>query len=365
MAPAAAAATQAHAVRAAASSTTATYHATATHLTRLAVAKGSNWGHFAGHAATATGKPREAPWRSPGGPYPAGKGGASHAASLNVARAAGYTAGSSGVSVVHAFNGISDNDNASLNGFHETPPDQGLCLSHLTGFPGTTQVVEMVNSVVLIATPAGVPLSEFTLADASADPNASGDMRCLVDPKTKILYLTQISFDSLGNTLNDVTVVRPDGAFVTYQFDSSQGGTCFGDQPKTGFDNNALIISTDQYCPPTANNVTGALVLAISKPQLNALGPPPNSVVFGPVSLGGIPGLGLDPAINTGTGTSYLVNSFPFDANGSPNSISHSLGFWKLTGDHALNSGSGTITLTGKVIGSETYAFPVPAGFLA
>ncbi len=105
----------------------------------------------------------------------------------------------------------------------------------------------------------------------------------------------------------------------------------------------------------------GAQVLLVSKPQLVAEAGTLNFAQVGDFSLGGIPVVGIDPAINTGTGTSYLVNSFAFTAAGNNNALSKSLGLWKLTGDRAVNTGSGTITLTGKVIGSEQYAFPVPA----
>ncbi len=43
--------------------------------------------------------------------------------------------------------------------------------------------------------------------------------------------------------------------------------------------------------------------------------------MLGPDSLSGIPVTGLDPSINTGAGTGYLVNSFPFLANGSSDPV--------------------------------------------
>ena len=108
-------------------------------------------------------------------------------------------------------------------------------------------------------------------------------------------------------------VINSRGA-AAYQFDSSLGGTCFGDQPKTGFDNNALIISTDEYCGATDSDYEGALTLVISKPELVSEATTVNDAALGPVSLAGDPVVGLDPAINTGTPTAYLVNSVPFTA---------------------------------------------------
>ena len=152
---------------------------------------------------------------------------------------------------------------------------------------------------------------------------------------------------------------------AAYQFDTSLGGPsagdCFGDQPKTGFDNNALVISTDEFCGPTESNYEGAIALVISKPELIAEAPTVSDSVIGPVSLAGNPVVGMDPAIATGTGTGYLVNSVPFLANGDNNPVGNTLGLWTLTDSAAVTTGSGTVSLTSKVLPSEPYAFPVPA----
>jgi hypothetical protein len=79
-----------------------------------------------------------------------------------------------------------------------------------------------------------------------------------------------------------------------------------------------------------------------------------------PFSIGGIPVLGLEPAFGGNTNTEYLMNSFPFDAFGNNNSVDNQLGFWKVTGDQNISVG-GTVTLTGTIINSETYAFPTNA----
>jgi hypothetical protein len=364
MAPAAAAATLAHAAKAAPASGIVTYHGTSAHITRRALSAHGLIGLPAvkPKATTTAGKPRIISFRSPNGSDPAGKGGTSHAVSLNpnVARVAGYTTGSSGVSVTHQFNGISDVDQFNANGFEVTPPDQGLCVGKVSG---NTVVVEAVNDVVRFTTTDGTAIGpDVPLSTVFQDPFASGDVRCLYDPATQSFFFTEIGFDSTGtNTTVDITVLNPKGQAAAYSIDSSDAGACFGDQPKTGFDNNALIMSTDQYCPPTSNTELGADVYALSKAALAAEDQLIPTVTFVHVSLGGIPGLGLDPAINTGTGTGYLVNSFPFDANGNNQSVARSLGLWKLTGDKALNTGSGTIKLCGMIIPSEYYAFPVPA----
>jgi hypothetical protein len=80
----------------------------------------------------------------------------------------------------------------------------------------------------------------------------------------------------------------PRGA-AFYQFDTSfdsngQSGNCLGDQPKVGFNNNALVVSTDQFCGPTLSDFQGALVFAISKPQLVAEAATVNDAILGPIA---------------------------------------------------------------------------------
>src|SRR5262249_21152285 len=137
-------------------------------------------------------------------------------------------------------------------------------------------------------------------------------------------------------------------------------GSCLGDQPKVGFNNNALVVSTDQFCGSTLSDFQGALVMAISKPQLVAEAATVNDALFGPIALRNVPITGADPAIATGTG--YLVNSFPFDEFGNNNAVADTLGLWKLRNTGFVTTGSGTPpTLFGRIIPSIGYAFPVPA----
>ena len=69
----------------------------------------------------------------------------------------------------------------------------------------------------------------------------------------------------------------------------------------------------------------------------------------------------MDPAINTGTGTAYFVNSVPFLANGNNNPVGDTLGLWTLTNSADVATDPGALTLTSTVMNSEPYAFPVPA----
>jgi hypothetical protein len=258
------------------------------------------------------------------------------------------------------FDGLSDTQNKAVSGFHDTPPDQGLCVGFLDGFGGKV-VVEVVNSEFGIYSTSGTLLSTFSMATGFADPNAFSDPRCFYDASTSSFYMTVISADAIGNTVNDLLVVNRSGAATTYQLSSSVGGTCFGDQPHTGYDSHAIYITTDEFCGTNENTFSGALLMAISKSQVAAQVATPNAVSFPLLSLGGVPILTLEPAFGNASGNEYLLNSFPFDQFGNSNSISNSLGFWTVKGDQNITTGSGRVVLSGRIIRSETYGFPQPA----
>jgi hypothetical protein len=280
-------------------------------------------------------------------------------------------------SLLHNFNGMSDVDQTAVNGGtgvgEVTPPDQGLCVGFDPGVPGTKVVFQAVNSALRETSVNNGPLPGAPLLgnkDVSFanfwEPNAFSDPRCFFDPSTSTFFFTVIGFlqsgPDKGNTSIDVAVFNTSG-FAVYQIDSSFGGTQFGDQPHVGFDNNALYASTDQFnVPGTA--YFGAALFVISKSQLVATVPAPALVSFGPLSLAGIPILTLQPAVSTTpTNTEYLLNSFPFaDALITPNPITQQLGFWTVTHDIGVSNGHpGNVTLTGVIIRSEIYGFPVNA----
>ena len=280
------------------------------------------------------------------------------------AAASGASAMDGPKGTLNAFNGLSDLDQANLNGGvlagTVTPPDQGLCVGSdptLAGYPKA--VFEPINSAVRETSPRGTQLrADASLATLFQDPFAEGDVRCLYDRQTQSFYFTEIGFPvATGpvvrripsfNTTVDVAVLNKHG-IADYQFDTSLGNTCFGDQPKTGFDNNALVVSTDEYCG-TNEIELGALAVVISKPQLIAQAATVNDQQAGPVSLAGNPVVGMDPATGTGTGTAYFVNSVPFLPDGSNNPVGNTLGLWTLTNSASVTTGSGASRLTGKVL---------------
>jgi hypothetical protein len=299
--------------------------------------------------------------KSPGGPNPAAQ-----ATGAGATKVSAGSATKGRGSVTNAFDGLNDLTNDQLFGAL-TPPDQGLCVGPDHTLKGAPDAVwEVVNEVGQETTKAGAILTgPLNLPTLFQDPNAFSDPRCLFDPSTQSFYFTQISFPAAGpnaleeNTVNDVLVINSHGA-ATYQFDSSMSGQCLGDQPKVGFDNNALIISTDEYCGANQTEI-GAQVQVISKSQLVNEAATVNFSVSAPLSLAGDPIVGLDPAINTGTPTAYLVNSVPFLADGSNNPVGNTLGLWTVGNTASVTSGTGTPTLASKVLPSEPYAFPVPA----
>jgi hypothetical protein len=299
--------------------------------------------------------------RSPNGPDPAAIATGAGAPTVS----AGPAARGRG-SVVNAFDGLNDLTNDQLFGAL-TPPDQGLCVGPDHTIKAAPDAVwEVVNEVGQETTTNGTILTgPMNLPTLFQDPNVFSDPRCLFDPSTQSFYFTQISFPASGpnaleeNTVNDVLVINSHGA-ATYQFDSSLGGQCLGDQPKTGFDNNALIISTDEYCGPDQVE-QGAIVQVISKSQLANEAATVNFATSSLLSLAGNPIVGLDPAINTGSPTGYLVNSVPFLPDGSNNPVGNTLGLWTLFDTSSVTTGFGTPALISKVLASEPYAFPIPA----
>lgn len=275
--------------------------------------------------------------------------------------------------LLHNFNGLSDLDQATANGGvgnELTPPDQGLCAGFLPPLSGMSKssanakvVWEIINSAVVIYAPNGTVLAgPISLTAFFHDPNSIGDVRCFYDSPVHTFYFTQISSNrDLTNSRVDLVVINAHG-FAEYQVDTTLGGQCFGDQPHVGYDSHALYISTDEFCgPPNFNSYNGAILFGLSKPQLVAESTVINGIVFGPLSLGSIPILTLEPAFGDASGVEYLLNSFPFDQFGNNNSISNTLGFWEVHGDASLTTGKGHVSLSGRTIHSELYAFPVPA----
>lgn len=313
-----------------------------------------------------------ATFRSAGRPAPAAR--VSHARAPRVTVTDRLRGADDGVSAVRNFNGLSNSDVFKVFGQFEpvTPPDQGLCVGRDATLPGHPKAVfEPVNVEIRETTPGGTLLRpDIGGPTFYQDPFSDGDIRCLYDPSTQTFFFTQLGFPvatgpapDFNNTTVDVLVMNSRGV-AAYQFDTSLGGPsagdCLGDQPKTGFNDNAFVISTDEFCGPDESHFEGALVVVLSKSQLVSEAATVNSVDLGPVSLAGAPVLGLDPAIDTGSSQEYLLDSVSFLADGiTPNPVGNTLGVWTLRNTSSVTTGIGTPVITGTVVPSESYAFPV------
>lgn len=352
------------------------YHGTAGHISLLSTTKPSNATHPVPTPgtppATGLGTPHTFAHLSLKGAHTAAaarsNGGQPAAGSLTMNTKEGQ--------LLHNFNGLSNQDQAVANGgpnFAVTPPDQGLCIGADPAAAGQTAVFEPINSAIAETSTNGGSLSGNPLLGNTVlsfgqfwEPNAFSDPRCFYDQATKTFFFTVIGFmlsgPDAGQTSIDVAVYNAHG-FAVYQVDSSFGGQFFGDQPHVGYDNNNLYLTTDAF-NVAGTAYFGATLFALSKSQLVAEASSIAEDVFGPLSLGGIPILTLEPAIGTTpSNTEYLLNSFPFaDGLITPNAVSKQLGFWTVSDGGDLSKGHPEkVTLSGHIITSELYAFPVNA----
>lgn len=264
-------------------------------------------------------------------------------------------------SLLANFNGISDKKSTALAGGEITPPDQGLC----AGLDSSLKKViyEPVNIAVGKYSAAGALLGAKSVRNFFGDSNAFSDPRCFYDASTKAWFFTIISWaGGTSDTFTDILVVNSSGAGAGYHINTSFGSTCFGDQPHVGYDKDNLYISHDEFCGFNFATYSGADLWAISKSQLVAESNLVNACHFGKQSLGGVPVLTMEPAVSPGASTEYLLNSFPWLANGAPNPSSTLLGLWEVDGGSNVTAGNcGMVTLTGNTITSEKYVYPLPA----
>ena len=292
--------------------------------------------------------------------------------------------------LLHNFSGLAGKDNAKIAGVLVHPPDQGLCVGHDASITGNPEVeFELINLVVaeynvngVVQTSTLMPSGKESLNNFFNEPGIpflggelTSDPRCIYDKPTDTFFFSVLAFCAplfgckTTESHQDLVVYNAtSGAAKEYKIDSSfhahPGCPCLGDQPKIGVDNNAVYLSVDEFEDLAAGGTIedGADVFILSKPQLVAQGAV-NFTVFTNLAIGGIPVTALQPAISTSpTNTEFLANSFPSLADGSNNPVAHTLGFWKVTGDSNVTTGNfSAVLMVGKVISSESYAFPVNA----
>lgn len=270
--------------------------------------------------------------------------------------------------VITKFNGSSDVTQTRLNGFDLTPPDQGLCYGRDPTLPNDPNVVwEPVNTVAAEYSTTGTVIRPAeSLGTLFHDPQHSGDVRCVYDAAKQSFYFTDINAGATiySNSGVDVAVLNAHG-WATYTFSTSMTTHCLGDQPKVGFDANAVVVSTDEYCTllTTTPNYRGAIVLVISKPQLLSERKHVNYWTSTPVSDAGYPVVGADPAIGAPGNKEFLVNSVPYLTNirTTIDPIGNKVGEITVYDTQSVTNGTGAPVLTATTMTSEYYAFPVRA----
>lgn len=292
------------------------------------------------------------------------------------------------------FEGLNHHDSRTANGgnqFSLEPPDQGLCVGG--GF-----VIEVINDVIRIYDPAGVPLSGvvdlntfFGYPPAFVRPGGPFgpfvfDPSCYYDPEHGDFLVVAATLDTdpptggfLGTSHLDVAVGlggTPLGTWNVYSIpgedDGSNGtpnhnctgGPCFPDFPHVGADRHGFYITTNEYdfFGPAFHT---AQIYAMSKAKLAAgVGNLP-VVHLDNLFLAGQPGFTVWPAqSNKGryakllNGTEYFLSSRAAAETGNPNGFASTIGIWRLSNTKSLNSANPVLHLSKRVLRSAAYGIP-------
>ena len=292
---------------------------------------------------------------------------------------------SAGRSLVTSFQGLNHFDQRTANGgnqFSLEPPDQGLCV-------GNGNVIESVNTVLKVYSTSGasrsavVDLNTFFHLPAEIDRSTGvagpflSDPKCYYDTDTGRFFLTTLEEDAApsvrANTLIATSQTSdPLGAWNIFYLDATNDGLngtpshpdcpCFGDQPLIGADKYGFYVTTNEF-PDLVAGFNGAQVYAMSKTALEA-GTVPAVQMFDNLPLGEGPAYSLQPATSPTSasyarenrGTEYMLSALDFNAT-----FDNRIAVWALTNTSSLNSAHPALTLTSKVIRSETYGQPPAA----
>ncbi len=304
----------------------------------------------------------------------------SPAPSVPSPRTTGVT--SSGSSLVTSFQGLNHYDNRTANGgnqFSLEPPDQGLCV-------GNGNVIESVNTVMKVYSTSGaaksavVDLNTFFRLPAEID-RATGvagpflsDPKCYFDTDTNRFFFTILEEDAAPSTTANTLIATsqtsdPTGAWNIFWLNATNDGTggtpshpdcpCFGDQPLIGADRYGFYVTTNEF-PNLVPGFNGAQVYAMSKIALEQ-GIVPAVQMFDNLPLAEGPAYSLQPATSptsdsysrANRGTEYMLSSLDF--NGT---VDNRIAVWALTNTSSLATAHPSLTLTSKVIRSESYGQP-------
>ncbi len=300
----------------------------------------------------------------------------------NVPKVANNGLAAPGNEMVRTFAGLNhyDQRNAGTGGYTQTqfslePPDQALCV-------GGGSVVESVNTAIAAYSTDGTlktditPLNQLFGLAPEIDRNTgtygdfTSDPKCIYDSGHFILSILQADVNPATGAFSGPTSVMlavsassdPAGAWNVYKLDTTNDGAscpCLPDQPLIGADANGFYVTTNSF-PLFENGFNGAQVYAIAKSQLESGGSSIDAVnvpVVAPAGFDGPP-YSLQPAKTApGTpdvaGTEYFLSALDFNAT-----LDNRIALWTLTGTDTLGSTTPSLTLTGKVIGSEVYGQP-------
>jgi hypothetical protein len=289
---------------------------------------------------------------------------------------------------------------AAGNQFSLEPPDQGLCVGHVSpnGPEFGPEVVESVNDALTFYdassnqfTPA-ISLSEFYGLPPTID-RATGtfgpfvaDPKCYFDADTQRWFHTVLVI-STDPTTGDLqapsfvyfavsTSAEALGSYFIYRIDATNpqhpNCPCFGDQPLLGADKYGFYISTAEYdLDPFGGNFNGPHIYAFSKAALEAgsIGPVVHldgltHVVRGRTTGTVQPAIAPDGVYETANnGTEYFLSAYDClaaeacaIAPGQFNKIT----IWALTNTQSLTTPSPNLQLSLKDLTSEVYGTPIP-----
>lgn len=308
------------------------------------------------------------------------------------------------------------------NQFTVEPPDQALCVGN--GFVleavndvlnvydknGASQLPDNTATNIVSGFPTdvghAVDLNSF-FGYAPAIVRATGvraqsitDPVCLFDAATQRFYVAVLTLESRPNgsltQVNHLDVAvsqtaNPTGSWNIYKLDVTNDGTntggvnpgpYLGDYPHIGADANGIYLTTNAY-PWNSNGFAGAQIYALSKSQLAAGASTvttqhidTSGTVALPSDAGATqPGFTVWPAQSPGTGsfetaangTEYLLSSNAADEATHPvagtggDYVSNTVVVWALTNTASLDTSTPDLTLSNKVLPSETYAIPPKA----
>ena len=300
-----------------------------------------------------------------------------------------------------SFDGLNHRNQRLANGgnqFSLEPPDQALCV-------GNGYVVEVVNSVLRVYAgtsgaaltgvqdlntffgyPAAINRTTFEFGPQVIDPV------CYYDPDNNRFMVAITTLHSTpdgnftGRNTIDLAVSNtgdPTGAWTVYyvpaQNDGTEGtpnhgctldgvnpGPCFQDYPHIGADKYGVYVSTNEYdlFGPSYN---AAQIYAFSKAQLAAHPAVINVTLVENLVVDGSPGFTVWPAIspagqysNERRGTEYFLSTIAGDGSesGNPTGTARRIGLWALTNTQSLNSSTPSLSISSRLINSQTYVYP-------